>query len=53
MTSRDNFLKGGGGEKMADPIEEFLGNDTDLDELEGAVFEEVDADEDLLDSTEE
>lgn len=49
MTSRDHFLKGVERGGIADPVEEFLGNDKDLDEVEGAVFEEItDDDEELL-----
>jgi len=48
MTSRDHFLKGVEGGGSTDPVEEFLGNDKDLDEVEGAVFEEITDDEDDL-----
>jgi hypothetical protein len=48
MTSRDNFLKGAEGGATTDLEEDFFKGDKDLDEVDGAVFEEITDDEDEL-----
>jgi hypothetical protein len=46
MTSRDNFLRGVAGGSITDPEKEFFEGDKDLDEVDGAVFEEINDDDD-------
>lgn len=54
MTSRDIFLKGAEKGNLTNPEEEFFNGDVDLDEVDGAIFEEDDEDADeLLVGTEE
>lgn len=53
MISRDKFFAGVSGEESAGLEEEFFRNNTDLDEVAGAVFEEPDEEDADLTSFDE